>query len=176
MGRCQHSGKVREKTFERSAECVWSGNQNIVGAFPPQRGRTAAAAERKRRFARLRSTAPPILRLAVKPTRRYPVLAMLLGVGQISKVRLAETFRTPRAARRKSALVFKRSVFNRSMGCWNKRSRSSRKSLAAVSAAARQDLATALGSHPAAKPVAAFAHDFARLVGALHDRSPGGMS
>jgi hypothetical protein len=45
---------------------------------------------------------------------------------------------------------------------------SGRQFFAAVRAAAGQYLATAFGSHAGTKAMTALAHDFARLVGALH--------
>ena len=45
------------------------GDQHIIGPRPAVRANTSAAAARSRRLARLRTTALPTLRLAVKPTR-----------------------------------------------------------------------------------------------------------
>src|SRR5256885_1241439 len=49
---------------------------------------------------------------------------------------------------------------------------SGRKPLAPVGAAARQDLAAFFRGHAVAEAVPALADDFARLIGALHDKSP----
>src|SRR6185437_8224645 len=69
----------------------------------PKRGSVEAAAARNRRFARLRSTAPPTFRLAVNPTRATPALAKAVGVAQVSKVRPGRALRRPFCARRESA-------------------------------------------------------------------------
>ena len=65
---------------------------------------------RRRRFARLRLTAPPILRLAVKPTRSRPGFADAAGVSQTSSVMAGVTRLMPLAARRKSGRFLRRSM------------------------------------------------------------------
>src|SRR6201996_7867740 len=132
---------------------------------------------RRRRLARLRATALPILRLAVKPTRKLPALRAGSGVAANSRVKAPTTRRMPRAAARKSARFCRRHSVN-----WDGREgaavtgSSGRKLLAAMGAAAGQDLAAAGGGHARTKAMAALAHDFARLIGALHKAAPGGFS
>jgi hypothetical protein len=67
-----------------------------------------AAAARKRRLARLRMTAPPTFRLAVKPTRAVPGCSVFSGVGQTSRPSPGVERLRPRCARRKSARVLRR--------------------------------------------------------------------
>ena len=118
MGRGKRGGKVFEKAGERPLQRRRPGDQNIVGTFASRKGQDAAAAARNRRLARLRSTAPPILRLAVKPTRKRPGLAAdLAGWG-----RLPASGRPPSCARRAGRAgnrlwFFRRSAFNRAFGC-----------------------------------------------------------
>ena len=50
------------------------------------------------------------------------------------------------------------------------RSKLGRKTLAALGAAARENLLTACGQHALAKAVAALAHEAARLIGTFHGR------
>ena len=64
-----------------------------------------AAAARKRRLARLRTTAPPTFRLAVKPTRAVSGCSDFAGEGQTSRPSPGVERLRPRCARRKSARV-----------------------------------------------------------------------
>src|SRR5436190_18610671 len=77
------------------------------------------------------------------------------------------TRRIPRAARRKSARFFRRSTARGGPMDWSK-GRLGRELPAAGRAAAVQHLAAASGGHAGAEAVTALAHEFARLIGALH--------
>jgi hypothetical protein len=66
-------------------------------------------------LARLRSTALPILRLAVKPTRARPPFRS--GIGDVSRVSPGVTRRNPFATRTKSARLFRRSSLGFRSGC-----------------------------------------------------------
>jgi hypothetical protein len=94
-------------------------------------------------------------------------------VGHASNTNPEAILRTPRWARRKSALFLMRSALNRSTSPGVAKL-SSREFFAAMGAPARQDIASGFGGHTGAKPMTTLAHDPARLVGALHGWSPGG--
>jgi hypothetical protein len=115
-------------------------------------------ASRRRRRIRLRSTAPPICRVTVKPTRTAPWSPRYRACR--TNARFAD--RTPRAAARKSPRRFSRSMTTAIPP------RSGTEPLAPMRAAISQHFAAALCGHARAKAVPAFAHQFARLIGPFH--------
>src|SRR5580693_4456894 len=121
---------------------------------PPRDSRTIS---RSRRRTRLRSTALPTFRDTVKPMRTGPSSARR----RACTTKAPTDARKPLAAARKSVRCL-----NRSMAADEMRSRT--EPLAALRPPGRQHPAAALGRHPGAKAVTAFAHQFARLVGPFH--------
>src|ERR1700683_3511288 len=126
---------------------------------PPCESRTIS---RSRRPTRLRSTALPPCRDTVKPMRTGPASARR----RACTTKAPTDARKPAAAARKSVRRLNRSMAAADMAADEMRSRT--EPLAALRAPGRQHPAAALGRHPGAKAVTAFAHQFARLVGPFH--------
>ena len=133
-------------------------------------GKISAANARKRRFARLRCTALPTLRLTVNPTRKKPsARAGFPSAGWLLTCRIkpgAAHFLRVDATRRKSGRRFKRKSW-----CDIDPALSGQ-ALAAFGATGCDDATTAYGCHTATKAMAAFANDVARLVCTFHGVSP----
>ena len=133
---------------------------------------TASAAERKRRLARLRITALPILRLTVKPTRdpvsRWSELLMAAcnrnAGAPIRTPFAAMRKKSDRSGRRPQALPMARLPGERGLG---------RQALTALGATGGQDLAAANGCHAGPEAMAAFTHQLARLIRAFHGKNSG---
>ena len=135
------------------------------------RAAAARAASRRRRLARLRTTAPPILLgggEADAGCRR--VLGARAGPGPPPRRGAADM---PLAAARNSArrlqaidvgglVIGRRRTAVAGARCLGGQA------LAALGAAAGQDLLAVLGGHPQAEAVTALTHQFARLIGPLH--------
>ena len=122
----------------------------------PAESRTISRSRRRTRF---RSTALPTCFDTVKPMRtpRSSPRARACSTNAPAEIR------EPLDAARKSARRF-----NRSMTIADGWSRSGTELLAAARPPCREHLAAACGRHPAAKAVAALAHQFARLIGPFH--------
>src|SRR5580700_5615271 len=131
---------------------------------PPCESRTIS---RSRRRTRLRSTALPTCRDTVKPMRTGPSSARR----RACTTKVPTDTRCPAAAARKSVRCLNRSMAAADMAAADLAAdelRSRTEPLAALGPPGRQHSAAALGRHPGAKAVAAFAHQFARLVGPFH--------
>jgi len=115
-------------------------------------------ASRKRRRIRLRSTAPPVCRVTVKPTRTTPSSPRERACR--TNARFAD--RTPPAAARKSPRRFSRSMTTAMLP------RSGTEPLAPLRAAIGEHSAAALCRHARAEAMPPFAHQFARLIGPFH--------
>jgi hypothetical protein len=115
-------------------------------------------ASRKRRRIRLRSTAPPICRVTVKPTRTAPSSPRERACR--TNARFAD--RTPLAAARKSPRRFSRSMTTAMLP------RSGTEPLAPMRAAISEHFAAALCRHARAEAMPPFAHQFAGLIGPFH--------
>jgi hypothetical protein len=155
----------------------------------PRRGNTAAAAARSRRFARLRATALPTLRLAVNPTRSAP--SQSPGCGAACRIRPGRTARTwPAATRRKSPRVFslgRRVVISVPAAVPGRREnprfavppgrsmrRLGRQALAAFRAARGQHPTPAGSGHSRTEAMPTLANKLAGLVSALHGTNSDG--
>ena len=124
-------------------------------APPAADSRTAS---RKRRRIRLRSTAPPVCRVTVKPTRTAPPSPRERAC--TTNARFAD--RTPPAAARKSPRRFSRSMTTAMLP------RSGTEPLAPMRAAISEHFAAAPCRHARAEAMPPFAHQFARLIGPFH--------
>src|SRR5690606_3667738 len=129
------------------------------------------AASRRRRLARLRTTAPPILRVAVNPRRTEGSPSARSSCWTTTAPRAWET---PLAAARNWGRLNRRSIFIRSVMRpalkGNGRVTSGRQALAALGAATRDNLLAVRGGHPRTEAVTALAHESRRLIGPLHGR------
>src|ERR1700689_3573359 len=131
---------------------------------PPCESRTIS---RSRRRTRLRSTALPTCRDTVNPMRTGPSSARR----RACTTKAPTDARKPFAAARKSVRCLNRCMVVADMVAADSAAdemRSRTEPLAALRAPGRQHPAAALGRHPGAKAVTAFAHQFARLVGPFH--------
>ena len=123
----------------------------------------SATAARSRRRMRLRSTAPPVLRVTVKPILTLPAASPRDRACSVSSALCA---RRPDAAALNSTRRLSRSTGG--TGPVRTLRPSGRKLLAAARPAGGDDLAARGGGHAGAKAMAALAHELARLIGAFH--------
>ena len=140
--------------------------------WAPRGGASLDRPPPRRRRARLRSTAMPTLRLAVKPTRA--AVASAAACRSACRMRPGVTdFRRLSATRRNSARRF-----SRAMPAMAPRRpfMSGGEPLAPLAAAPRQNAAPPDRGHAGAEAVASLADDFARLIGALHGTGSGQTS
>lgn len=135
------------------------------------------AASRRRRLARLRRTAEPTLRLAVKPTPIGPASsrrrASISTAGRLARAPWRTNKNCERLVRRWRVGGGVKGRPGAGMPARSRRSKASlgRELLAALGAAARQHLLAAFGGHTGAETMAALPHEPARLIGPLgaHD-------
>lgn len=138
---------------------------------------TAREAARRRRLARLRATALPIFRDAVKPTRMAGNSAIepsgcCSGRAAICRTNARLTALRPRAHRRKSRRFSRRASRSTPGASWLVRRASSAQALATLGAAGANYPPTTHRGHAGAKAVAPFAHEPARLVRSFHGSNP----
>jgi hypothetical protein len=166
---CKRRFHIVKQTVPGTVRRAHAGDEDIVTAGDRQQGRHAArAASLRRRLARLRMTALPTLRVAVKPSRTVETPSWRSSRWTTTAPRASET---PFAAARNWGREVMRSILKGSLMRPNPGAgRSGRQALAALGATPRNNLLTVLGGHPRTEAVSALAHESRRLIGPLHVR------
>lgn len=158
-GRSGRIACLTHPTISSKAASATSGDATTTYAVPSASS-TRARASRKRRFARLRTTAPPTLRPATTPTRGGPPPP------------LAETTSTPPLRRREPVRYTRENSACRRSDAYGRPLR--REAAASFATSALQDGPSGTRPHAGSEPVPALAAPHLWLISTLHEGRTGG--